>query len=119
MPIARRLNDKGKSVVYYEWPLLGFDWPEITDGLLEFLKQLRRDAVKQREEFDKTGVKDAAKFQRHVEKACTLVIADLWGPSGPSRPDLWPTELAEALDYVTRAVILFQDPLLERNYMSC
>jgi hypothetical protein len=118
MPIKIALNNNGDLVSRYQWHAKFMTpKPWMNDALREWRKQ----AIKDRDEFlsyQKSNSKDreAAKFfkenasyQMKLQRACGYMlpwIGVLDANQSPVIPDLWPVDLADALDEITRRLIL-------------
>lgn len=119
MPVSSRLNANWEPVRCYDWPaqqVLG-------DGVADALRDWRKAATKDRDEWlaaQKTAAaqsdrdyarfcKDEASRYLRYQRACTLMIPWLGEPDArqePVVPYLWPIELAEELDDISRRIIL-------------
>lgn len=123
MPMYQTINDEGEDVERYRWPA---QYITPTRQLNEILRSLRKQAVKDREEFigyqkacgeakDREGArffKECANIEMRMQRACSLMIPYFGEPdSGHSDLDLkpttlWPGDLAHELDAVSRALYL-------------
>jgi hypothetical protein len=118
MPIVSRLNANWAFVRCYEWPAQQVLGPGIADALRDW----RKAATKDRDEwlaaqkFAGRSDRDFARFCKdeanrylRYQRACTLMIPWFGEPDAKQEwivPYLWPIELAEELDDVSRRIIV-------------
>lgn len=104
---------------YYSWPASYIT----ADGAAPSLREWRKTAIKDRDEFlafqkmaEAAGDRDGARFfkecanrEKRRQRACTLMIPWLGSPDAKQvaeRPCLWPQELKPELDEISGRLIL-------------
>jgi hypothetical protein len=119
MPVSSRLNADWVPVRCYEWPAQQV----IGEGVADALREWRKAAIKDRDEwraaqktFAGQGDRDFVRFCKdeanrylRYQRACTLMIPWLGEPDVKQEaivPYLWPIELTEELDDISRRIIL-------------
>jgi hypothetical protein len=101
MPTEHKPNDLGTLVERYIWPA-----KYLTPGpeTIDTLKLLRKEAIEEQE--NHRDNKEVKRWALQRQRAIALHLPWFDGKGEPTRPELWPIELAPALDYIAGKVIL-------------
>lgn len=120
MPRISSVNDDGKPIDRYLWSAR---YVTACSGINEAIRNWRKEAIKDREEFlsfqnacGKAGDRDGAKFfkdcsQRELkrQRACTYMLPWFGDPDTNQKaecPTLWPLDLEEQLDEISNRIVL-------------